>query len=186
MEVLLAKSLNKGGMKVSAETVNQAYLFLIFILNGFFIGVTFDIFRILRKSFDTPNFITYIEDILFWVISAFIVMYSLFIFNNGQFRAYIFIGIFLGITTYMLFFSKLFINISVRIISFIKKIISIIFKIISYPINILYKFTINILIKPICNCSTKFNKLLAKFIKKFYNNIEKDKKRKILKNKEGF
>lgn len=186
MEVLLAKSLNKGGIRVNAETVNQAYLFLIFILNGFLIGVIFDIFRILRKSFNTPNFITYIEDILFWIISACIVMYSLFIFNNGQFRAYIFIGIFLGVITYMLFFSKLFIMISVKIISFIKKIISTIFKIMSYPINILYRFTNNILIKPIYNCSTKFNKLFAKFKKDFYNNVEKDKKRKMLKNKEGF
>lgn len=78
-----------------ADTINQAYLFLIFIANGFLIGIVFDIFRILRKSFETSNFVTYIEDILFWIISALIVMYSLFVFNNGQFRAYIFIGIFL-------------------------------------------------------------------------------------------
>ena len=31
--------------------VNQAYLFLIFTLNGIFIGLVFDFFRILRQGF---------------------------------------------------------------------------------------------------------------------------------------
>ncbi len=124
---------------MNTETINQAYLFMIFILNGVLIGIIFDTFRILRRSFKTPNFITYIEDTLFWILSALIVMYSLFVFNNGQFRGYIFIGLFLGIAIYMLFFSKFIIKISVKIISVIKKVISIIFKILSYPIGLLYK-----------------------------------------------
>lgn len=171
---------------MNADTINQAYLFLIFLLNGIFIGITFDIFRILRKSFNTPNFITYIEDILFWIISALIVMYSLFVFNNGQFRAYIFIGILLGIAIYMLFFSKIIINISVKIILFIKKIVLFGLKIIAYPINLVYKFINIILIKPIIKISTNFYNSLAKFKKKFYNSKRKDKKQEILQNKEGF
>ena len=82
-------------MNLNEDTINQAYIFLVFIINGLIIGLVFDIFRIFRKSFKTPNIITYIEDILFWIISALIIMYSLFVFNNGQFRAYIFVGIFL-------------------------------------------------------------------------------------------
>ena len=31
--------------------INQAYLFLIFVLDGFIIGLLFDFFRILRKTF---------------------------------------------------------------------------------------------------------------------------------------
>lgn len=171
---------------MNAETINQAYLFLIFLLNGILIGITFDIFRILRRSFNTPNFITYIEDILFWIISALIVMYSLFVFNNGQFRAYIFVGIFLGIAIYMLFFSKIIINISVKIILFIKKIVLFCLKIITYPVNLVYKFIKTILIKPIIKIFTKFYNTLAKFKKKFYNSKRKDKKQEILQNKEGF
>ena len=44
-------------------TENQAYLFLIYCLCGIIIGIFFDIFRILRKSFKTNDFVTYIEDI---------------------------------------------------------------------------------------------------------------------------
>lgn len=71
--------------------ISQAYLFIIFILNGILIGILFDIFRILRRSFKTPNIVTYIEDVLFWTISAILVLYSLFVFNNGEIRGYIFV-----------------------------------------------------------------------------------------------
>ncbi len=165
---------------------NQAYLFLIFILNGILISFIFDIFRILRKSFDTPNFVTYIEDILFWVISAIIVMYSIFVFNNGEFRAYIFIGIFLGIAIYMLFLSKTIINISVKIISFFKALFLNIIKIISYPIKIVLGLINKILYKPLQQISTIIYKSLANFVKKHYNIKHKNKNSKILQNKEGF
>ena len=161
---------------MNAETVNQAYLFLIFILNGFLVGIIFDFFRILRKSFSTPNFMTYIEDTLFWIISGLVVMYSIFIFNNGEFRAYIFIGIFLGIITYMLFLSKIIINISVKLISIVKSFTCFCFRIIMFPINLIYKFMNVILIKPIIKLSTNFYKTLAKFKKKFYNTKKKNKK----------
>ena len=55
---------------------NQAYLFLIFTINGIVIGILFDIFRILRKSFKTSDTITYIEDILFWILTGLILLYS--------------------------------------------------------------------------------------------------------------
>ncbi len=48
---------------------NQAYLFLVFVINGFIIGFIFDFFRILRKSFKTSDFITYLEDICFWILT---------------------------------------------------------------------------------------------------------------------
>ena len=145
---------------MNAVTINQAYLFLIFILNGLLIGIVFDVFRILRRSFKTPNVVTYLEDILFWIISVSIVLYSLFIFNNGEIRGYIFIGILFGIALYMLFFSKTIIKIFVKIILFCKKIIYSLFKIIIFPIK-------------------KLGIILSKIAKKFKNlkNIEKFKKK---------
>ena len=53
---------------------NQANLFLIFTINGILIGLLFDIFRILRKSFKTPDIITYIEDFFFWLITGLILL----------------------------------------------------------------------------------------------------------------
>ena len=96
---------------------NQAYAFIVFILNGFLIGLLFDIFRIFRKSFKTPDFITCLEDFIFWIITGLLLLYSIFKFNNGELRIYIFLGVILGAAIYMLIFSKFFINISVHIIN---------------------------------------------------------------------
>lgn len=129
-------------------TVNQAYLFMVFVLNGILIGLIFDIFRILRRSFDTPNIITYIEDAIFWTISALTVLYSLFVFNNGQIRGYIFIGLFLGISMYMLFLSKTVISISVKIIVFVKNVVYKIIKFVTYPLFFILKIVKKLLIRP--------------------------------------
>ena len=99
---------------------NQAFLFLIFALNGLTIGLLFDFFRILRKSFKTPNFVTYVEDILFWILTGCIVLYSIFVFNNGEIRFYIFLGIIIGVTLYMLIFSNYIIKINLFIIGIFK------------------------------------------------------------------
>ena len=65
----------------------QLYNFFVFIILGLIISFIFDIFRILRKKFKTNNFITYIEDILFWLISGFLIITAIFKFNDGELRA---------------------------------------------------------------------------------------------------
>ena len=100
---------------------NQAYLFLVFTINGIIIGLLFDIFRILRRSFKTSDIVTYLQDILFWVLTGFILLYSIFTFSNGEIRFYMFLGVFLGCLIYMIIFSKAVIHINVSIIKFIIK-----------------------------------------------------------------
>lgn len=138
---------------------NQIYSFLVFILNGFLIGILFDIFRISRKSFKTPDFITYIEDIAFWIGSGMLLLFSIFKFNNGELRVFIFIGLFLGISTYLLIFSKLFINISLHIINVVKKSFYIL---IILPINYILKFINLIIIKPLKFVYKKLFKMCKK------------------------
>ena len=119
---------------------NQAYLFLIFILNGILIGLLFDFFRILRKSFKTKDIITYIQDIIFWILTVFIILYSTFTFNNGEIRIFMFIAILLGIIFYMTLISSYVIKINVTIINFIKNIIVKITDIILMPFKLIYSF----------------------------------------------
>ena len=138
---------------------NQAYVFAIFILNGVLIGLLFDIFRIFRKSFKTPDIITYIEDILFWIFSGIILLYSIFKFNNGELRMFIFLGLILVI------FSKIFIKVLVHIINFIKKIFNIFILI---PIKFAMEIINKVLYKPIifiCVNTTKFFKKIMSFFK---------------------
>lgn len=123
------------------EVCNQLFCLLIFILTGLVIGILFDIFRILRKSFKTTDFITYLEDIIFWILTGCIMLFSIFIFNNGEIRSYVFIGIAIGIISYMLIISRFFVKISVSIIKFIKKILS-------YPIKLIKNIFSKIILKP--------------------------------------
>ncbi len=124
------------------EVYNQLFCLLVFFITGITIGVLFDIFRILRKSFKTLDFITYIEDILFWVLSGSIILFSIFKFNDGQIRSYVIIGIFFGIFIYIITISKIIIKYSVMIIKWFKEIIS-------YPIHIVTNIIKNIIVKPI-------------------------------------
>ena len=128
---------------MKTDILSQIYIFLIFILNGITIGLIFDTFRSVRKTFKTSDIITYLEDILFWVISGGITLYLIFYFNNGELRAYIFLGLLSGIIIYILFLSKIFMNVSISIISFIKKIILIVL----YPFKKLFLLTIKFIIE---------------------------------------
>ena len=144
---------------------NQVYAFAIFILNGFLIGVLFDVFRILRKTFKTWDFITYIQDIIFWILSGLMLLYSIFKFNNGELRIFIFIGVFLGTLLYMLVFSKTLINTSVFIINTIKKILN---ALIVIPIKFIIKILNKIIYKPtlfLCINLTKIFKKIVSFFK---------------------
>lgn len=159
--------------------MEQLFCLIAFTATGIVIGVLFDIFRILRRSFKTADWLTTLQDILFWILAGFVILFSIFKFNNGEIRSYIFVGISLGVLIYMLTLSKYIVRCSVIIIKFIKKIIS-------YPVNLIIKITNFLIIRPI-----KFlvKKISTFFKKKFHNttNIMKKKsKNKIkLQEKEG-
>lgn len=109
----------------------QLYSLVVFIISGIVIGIFFDIFRILRKSFKTPDIITYIEDVIFWIFTGLFFLFILLKFNNGEIRSYVLIGLSLGILIYMFTISKYFITFTVNIINFVKKILL-------YPIKIIF------------------------------------------------
>lgn len=155
--------------------INQAYLFLIFTINGIVIGLLFDIFRILRRSFKTSDGITYIQDILFWILTGFILLYSIFTFSNGEVRFYMFLGVFLGCLIYMIIFSKYFININVKIILMLKKIISKIISIIIFPINIIIKIIKKIFFKPTNFITINIKKFKSDCRKKIKNILKLQK-----------
>lgn len=121
---------------------NQAYLFIIFTLDGILIGILFDFFRVLRKTFKTKDFITYIEDIIFWIFTGFIILYSMCMFCNGELRFFMFIGIIIGIVMYMITISRFVIKVSVFIINWLKKVLI-------FPFQIIYKVTKKIIFRPI-------------------------------------
>ena len=110
---------------------NQAYLFIVFSLTGVIIGLLFDFFRILRRSFKTSNIITYFEDVLFWILTGVLILYNIWYFNNGEIRIYMFLGIIMWCLIYMLTLSNI-------IISLLSKILILIVKVLELPFKTLF------------------------------------------------
>lgn len=143
---------------------NQAYLFLVFSMTGILIGFLFDFFRILRKSIKTSNILTYIEDVLFWILTGLLILYNIWYFNNGEIRIFMFLGIILGVLIYISTLS----NIIVKLFSeLLQKII----KLLKIPFNaiiMLFKKVISLFM-------TIYTKITKKFTNKegnFENNGE--------------
>ena len=127
------------------DILNQLTNFGIYFICGFIIGLFFDIFRILRKSFKTSNLVTYIEDTIFGVITGLFLIFMLLDFNNGELRLYIFAALAFGMIIYFSVISKFFIKINVAIITFFKKIFGTIIRIILKPFR---KIAICMIVKP--------------------------------------
>ncbi len=102
---------------------SQEQIFIFFFIIGIIIGIIFDIFRASRKVFKTSDNLTLIEDILFLMISGFLLIISIIKLNNGEIRFYLFIAIFLGILIYSLTISKMCVIILTGFVEICKKIL---------------------------------------------------------------
>ena len=99
---------------------NQTYVFLWSVVIGAFLALVFDFFRILRRKGKTPNYIVYIQDIIYWIIVTVIIIMSAFITNDGELRGYMFIGYILGAIIYIASISKIILKISNVALDFIE------------------------------------------------------------------
>ena len=143
---------------------NQAFLFLVFTLTGVIIGVLFDLFRILRRTIKTSNIITYIEDVLFWILTGLLILYNIWYFNNGEIRIFMFLGIIMGVLIYMSTISSILVKI-------FTKLLQTIIKVLELPFKAIFSFFRKI-ITVIANIFTKYTKNFANKKGNFENNGE--------------
>lgn len=129
---------------------------LFFLLIGIFIGIIFDFFRSLRKKVKTSDSLTYIQDTIFFIISGVLILYSMYKFNSGEVRLYIFIGILLGILLYFCILSKYVMRIFVIVIEILEMILNKIFSPIIIIINFLLKISKRIFNKIRYNNTKKY------------------------------
>lgn len=141
------------------EVYSQLLSLSLFIITGIVIGILFDIFRVLRKCFKTADFITYLQDIVFWFLAGMITLFSIFKFNQGEIRIYVFLGIFIGILLYAITLSKIVVKFLASILQTIKKLILI-------PLQFIYNIFQKIIIKPISNFINNNIKVAIKTNKK--------------------
>ena len=104
---------------------SQEQIFLFFFIIGIIIGIIFDIFRVIRKSFKTSDLLTFIEDFIFLGLTSILVIFSIIKLNGGEVRFYLFLGIFVGILIYSLTISNLCVIILYVFVNICKKIFEI-------------------------------------------------------------
>ena len=104
---------------------SQEQIFIFFFIIGIIIGLIFDIFKVLRKSFKTPDIITFIEDLIFIIVSGILTICGIIKLNGGEVRFYLFLGIFFGIIIYILTISNLCVIILYIFLETCKKILKI-------------------------------------------------------------
>lgn len=111
------------------------------ILIGIFMGLIFDLYRTLRYFSNPKKILTYIEDLLFWLIIIIIFFALLLKTTDGILRGFVFIGCFCGAIIYLLLFSKFIFSFFIFILKLILEGISEIIKIIIGPLSKTYRYS---------------------------------------------
>lgn len=118
----------------------QVKLVIFSFFAGIFTGILFDLYRLMR-GIKTPNkYITFVEDILFWIFTAIIIFTFLLYTNYAFIQVYVYVCIGLGLFFYLKLISPYFINGFNVIIKSIGKFARVSTNLILYPIKlIIYK-----------------------------------------------
>jgi spore cortex biosynthesis protein YabQ len=118
---------------------SQAYIFFCTVIGGMVVALIYDLFRIKRKAIKTGNLLTYIEDLLFWILVAVVMFITVYYSNEGELRSYLFLGMLIGIILYALLLSKPIMSSSLFIINVVSKIFKAVWFLVSYPVRIILK-----------------------------------------------
>lgn len=78
----------------------QLKFFLISVVSGIVLLMSYDGIRIFRRIMRHKNYLVYIEDIMFWLISAVLIFAMMFKQNNGTIRGFSIMGMVIGMLAY--------------------------------------------------------------------------------------
>ncbi|MCM3729301.1 spore cortex biosynthesis protein YabQ [Neobacillus cucumis] len=112
-------------------TLSTQFLTMLSMIGmGSLFGAMFDTYQRFLNRPKQKAWIVFINDILFWVIQALIIFYTLFIVNSGELRFYIFIALLCGFAAYQALFKGIYLRLLelliqsvIAIYNFIRKMI---------------------------------------------------------------
>lgn len=123
-------------MTVARETV----IFLLSCLLGMWIGVIYDVFRIMRIAFPPGKWIIFIEDFVFVFIAALFTFVFSVKFLNGLFRGFVVTGEILGFVIYYFTVGVIVLKCSKTLISLIKSVLWWIYRFFLLPVYRFFKY----------------------------------------------
>ncbi|WP_245599972.1 spore cortex biosynthesis protein YabQ [Paenibacillus harenae] len=132
-------------MTLSMQWMTMAVM----LLSGLGMGTVFDGYRVVSNELKFPRWWLPVLDVVYWMAAALVVFRVLYASNNGEVRAYVFIGLAVGVILYYLLLSKLVVILVKWVIHAFRKLIEFVLKcldiLIVKPIKLLYKLLIVIL-----------------------------------------
>ncbi len=94
----------------------QFMIFLFSCFLGIVLGLLYDAFRLVRMIINRHNIFIFIQDIIYFLLSAFITFLFVLIFNDGESRFYILAGEGIGWIVYHLTFGEFIYKCSEKIV----------------------------------------------------------------------
>lgn len=82
-------------------TALQPYIFMITIYGGMLVGLAYDFYRCIRRAAKSGRWVTAVLDTLFIITLGLIVVFVMYMANQGDLRLYTFIGFALGFALYI-------------------------------------------------------------------------------------
>lgn len=121
------------------SNVSQAYIVVMTFISGIFAGIFFDIYRVIRGIKVPSKIITFISDLLFWILAGFIVYIFLHIVGAPFISIYAYLCIALGFGLYYKMISNYFAKILSILVNGVVKLLRMIFNYIIYPFQLIIK-----------------------------------------------
>ncbi|MTI68052.1 MAG: spore cortex biosynthesis protein YabQ [Firmicutes bacterium] len=118
---------------MASSVEGQVYIFFATLYGGIIIGFIYDIYRIFRYFSEPRKIVSFIEDLIFWILVSLIALFILFFSNFGEVRGFVFLGFISGAIIYNKLLSKLVITTLVKILRYLFRGIKIIFNIMLFP-----------------------------------------------------
>lgn len=119
------------------------------LLSGLGMGAVFDGYRVVSHELRFPRWWLPVLDIVYWMAAAVVVFRVLYASNNGEVRAYVFLGLAIGVILYYWLISRTVILLSKWLIGAVRSLIAFLIKLVDFllikPILALYRLVIVLL-----------------------------------------
>lgn len=119
----------------------ETIVFLASINTGLIAGMIYDVYRVFRYYSKPKKILSFIEDLIFWLLISIVFFFTLIKTTEGVIRGFLFFGFLLGLGIYFKLISKYIFIIIKSIIRLILDLINEILKIITFPYKKLKNFT---------------------------------------------
>lgn len=139
------------------DIIRDLVIFGLSIFCGLFMGIIFDLYRAIRRIFKPKVLLSYLEDLIFWIIIGGIFFALLINTTDGILRGFVFIGVFVGVLLYMILLSNYILPLFILIFKLILNVFNEIIKVIKKPFA-----KILLLIRVYFKEMTKYSKMIFK------------------------